>query len=315
MYPSDSLDAGRSLGITFTHGEAAIHSWKYQLKIDSRRARIHILCPSKSLLLAWWHFSKDRRDFAQQNQLVSRPHIPDLSTKEPAFAAARYANRVRIFSGGCPTFAYGRSCMRRRSSTKAEQILEGAREVFLESGYEGASTDEIVRRSNVSKATVYKYFPSKAELFEAVVSQECASQSRILAEFVQRTHDSHDPLFEIARSYVSFLLSPFAVKIYRIAVGETLRFPEIGRIFHRSGPERATKEIAAVLQTIDGLHFPDPEMAARQFVELCKADYFFEVLFDLRSRIKEEEISLSARNVADTFRKAFSASRKGRSNF
>ena len=44
---------------------------------------------------------------------------------------------------------------------KYDQVLAGAREVFLTHGFEGAAVDEIARQANVSKATLYSYFPDK----------------------------------------------------------------------------------------------------------------------------------------------------------
>lgn len=53
--------------------------------------------------------------------------------------------------------------------TTREKLLEAAEEVFATKGYYEAAVDEIVRRSNTSKGSVYFYFPSKESLFLAVV--------------------------------------------------------------------------------------------------------------------------------------------------
>src|SRR5262245_57788790 len=50
-------------------------------------------------------------------------------------------------------------------SAKRRQILDGARRVFLEHGFDGASVNDIVRATGVSKGTIYAYFPSKERLF------------------------------------------------------------------------------------------------------------------------------------------------------
>ena len=56
-----------------------------------------------------------------------------------------------------------------RKGRKVEQVLAGAREVFLRDGFEGASVDEIAKVSGVSKATLYSYFSDKRRLFQEVV--------------------------------------------------------------------------------------------------------------------------------------------------
>ena len=60
---------------------------------------------------------------------------------------------------------------------KFDQVLEGARSVFLQDGFEGASVDVIARVAGVSKATLYAYFPDKRLLFMEVAKGECQRQS------------------------------------------------------------------------------------------------------------------------------------------
>ena len=54
-----------------------------------------------------------------------------------------------------------------RKGRKFDQVLEGARSVFLADGFEGASVDQIAKVAGVSKATLYSYFPDKRLLFAA----------------------------------------------------------------------------------------------------------------------------------------------------
>ena len=59
---------------------------------------------------------------------------------------------------------------------KFEQVLDGARAVFLADGYEGGSVDAIAKAAGVSKATLYSYFPDKRLLFMEVARSECSMQ-------------------------------------------------------------------------------------------------------------------------------------------
>ena len=67
-----------------------------------------------------------------------------------------------------------------RRSPKCAQVLEGARKVFMEHGYEGASVDEIARAAGTSKATLYSYFPDKRQLFAAVMQSQCSRQGEVM---------------------------------------------------------------------------------------------------------------------------------------
>ncbi len=64
-----------------------------------------------------------------------------------------------------------------RKGRKFDQVLDGARKVFMADGFEGASVDEIARVAAVSKATLYSYFPDKRLLFMEVARTECQRQA------------------------------------------------------------------------------------------------------------------------------------------
>ena len=62
-------------------------------------------------------------------------------------------------------------------SAKRRQIIEGARAVFLAQGFDAASMSDIARKAGVSKGTLYVYFKSKEELFEAIAEEQCRMQA------------------------------------------------------------------------------------------------------------------------------------------
>ena len=55
---------------------------------------------------------------------------------------------------------------------KRQQIIDGARRVFIDMGFDAASMNDITREAGVSKGTIYVYFASKEELFEALIEEE-----------------------------------------------------------------------------------------------------------------------------------------------
>ena len=58
---------------------------------------------------------------------------------------------------------------------KRKQIIDGARRVFIDMGFDAASMNDITRAAGVSKGTIYVYFANKEELFEALI--ECERQT------------------------------------------------------------------------------------------------------------------------------------------
>ena len=121
---------------------------------------------------------------------------------------------------------------------KCAQVLEGARKVFMDRGYEGASVDEIARVAGTSKATLYSYFPDKRQLFEAVMQTQCGRTGR---SSTRRPTDEpvEVTLRRMAARFATFLFSPGAQEMFRVCIAEAGRFPELGAAFHASGPARA----------------------------------------------------------------------------
>ena len=68
-------------------------------------------------------------------------------------------------------------------SSKRRQILDGARKVFMDLGFDGASMGEIARAAGVSKGTLYVYFADKNRLFEAIVEEEALEQGEVAFNF------------------------------------------------------------------------------------------------------------------------------------
>jgi len=63
----------------------------------------------------------------------------------------------------------------RRKQARPQELLEAALALFVEKGYAATRTEEVARRAGVSKGTLYLYYPSKEELFKAVVRQSLSS--------------------------------------------------------------------------------------------------------------------------------------------
>ena len=77
-------------------------------------------------------------------------------------------------------------------SSKRRQILDGARKVFMDLGFDGASMGEIARSAGVSKGTLYVYFADKNRLFEAIVEEEALEQGKVAFNFdPERDVDDH----------------------------------------------------------------------------------------------------------------------------
>lgn len=195
-----------------------------------------------------------------------------------------------------------------RGEQKYAQVLEGAREVFLASGFEGASVDDIARVAGISKATLYRHFPDKTALFEAVAEQEFARLAAHHPDLDHAGEPLEELLVEIAKAALEFNLSPFGQAIYRISVAESERFPELGRRFYASGSGRNRARLAPVLAAaaargeLIGL---DADHASHVFFALVRAEIFHKRLFSVEPPPSPAALDAHARRAVATFLRAY----------
>jgi AcrR family transcriptional regulator len=167
-------------------------------------------------------------------------------------------------------------------SAKRRQIIEGARQVFLAQGFDGASMGEIARRAGVSKGTLYVYFASKEDLFQVVAHDECLAQAEQVFALDHGDHDVETVLRRLGTAFVKFLCRPERIAPVRTIMSISERMPDVGRKFYETGPATGMGRVAAYLeaQVIAGvLDVEDVDVAAAQFLESCMATLAKPILF------------------------------------
>jgi AcrR family transcriptional regulator len=165
---------------------------------------------------------------------------------------------------------------------KFDQVLQGARTVFMRDGFERASVDDIAKEAGVSKATLYAYFPDKRLLFLEIAKAECRRQ----AEEAEAQIDEAIPVAQVLRlaaeKLTAFLVSDFGQRIFRIAVAEAATFPALAHEFYHYGPKLVHDRIAHFLRCAvdrEELVIDDIDLAAEQFTQLCKAGIHDRLVF------------------------------------
>ncbi|MCI0599827.1 MAG: TetR/AcrR family transcriptional regulator [Beijerinckiaceae bacterium] len=178
-------------------------------------------------------------------------------------------------------------------SAKRRQILEGAREVFLSQGFDGASMGEIARKARVSKGTLYVYFDSKEELFDAIAHEVCMGQAENVFSLDPSDHDIEAVLTRLGGSFVRFLCRPGAMPPLRTVIAVSERMPDIGKKFYDSGPAEGVEKLRVYLESQAAagiLTIEDCEVAAAQFLESCVATILKPMLFNAAGAPGEERI-------------------------
>ncbi|MDL5364941.1 TetR/AcrR family transcriptional regulator [Xanthomonas sp. NCPPB 2654] len=169
--------------------------------------------------------------------------------------------------------------MKVRTEARREAIVEAARHLFQELGYERASMNELAKRLGGSKATLYGYFASKEELFSAVVR---AAATAHLSDAIQRLQspragqsDLRSMLLHFGECMLRVVSNDaIAIAVYRMVVAEAGR-SDVGQLFYQAGPSESVAAVAAVLEAAMArgeLRQSDPTIAALHFLALLTAE-------------------------------------------
>ncbi|MEU4817574.1 TetR/AcrR family transcriptional regulator [Micromonospora aurantiaca (nom. illeg.)] len=162
----------------------------------------------------------------------------------------------------------------RVAEEKRALILQAATELFLESGYDRASLARIAESAGVSKATLFKQFPTKAALFDAIVIDSWARND--VAD-VPPAGDLTAGLTVLGRHYATLLSRPEMTDLFRIVIAELPRFPELARAHFSQGKLPYFESVRTYLVTeheAGAADVDDPEMAATQFLGMI-SNYLF----------------------------------------
>jgi AcrR family transcriptional regulator len=166
-------------------------------------------------------------------------------------------------------------------SSKRRQILDGARTVFMDLGFDGASMNEIARAAGVSKGTLYVYFADKNRLFEAIVQEEALAHGQVVFNF-DPARDVETTLREFGKAYIELVCRPGGGSAIRTVMAIAERMPDVGRRYYENVLEKTINRLADYLQAHirpNDLAIEDCQLAASQFHQMCQASLFLPWVF------------------------------------
>ena len=170
----------------------------------------------------------------------------------------------------------------RGERAKRQQILDGARRMFLAQGFDAASMGAIARAAGVSKGTLYVYFKSKEELFAAIIEEQCRAQAEQIFS-LDREAAIESELQRLGEGLTGFLCRPDGVPSLRTIIAIADRMPEVGTGFYAAGPAKGIASLQRYLEdkvAAGALEPHDCEVAAAQFIEACLSTTFKPMLFN-----------------------------------
>lgn len=193
------------------------------------------------------------------------------------------------------------------TSSKQQEVLDVASEYFLTHGYEGASINAMARSSGISKESIYRYFGSKKELFEAVIDRELGEYQETLRSIDgSSAHlELREALVSVAEAILGLITTDRTLALRRLIFDEATRSPDLGQHYYHIGPERAYAKLELLFRShrVDSRF--DRKILSRHFVALIS----YRTMMERECRIMDEPSPAHIRElmerVVDDFMSAF----------
>ncbi len=192
-----------------------------------------------------------------------------------------------------------------RGQQRKVKILAAATKLFLKVGYGETSIDAIVHKSGGSKATLYSFFPTKADLFRAVVDSIVTSHEG--AE-LKSLDDVRDTLVNFAEHRLRVVFSRKHRALMGLIIAERDRFPDIARMYYERGPLRGHMLLRDYFETLIDKGLIDirsAEEASEFFRGMLMHQRYIDQLYLDAPAPSAEEVRVKARHVVDRFLEAY----------
>ncbi|MBA8815563.1 AcrR family transcriptional regulator [Microbacterium halimionae] len=185
------------------------------------------------------------------------------------------------------------------AAEKRALILRAATDLFSELGYDKTSLARVAERAGVSTATMFKQFPTKADLFEAIVLQFWAADPGA-GMSPPELGDPRVALQTLGHRYAQLLHRPGMAGLHRMVIAEAPRFPELGRVQFDLGKEpffELVRDYVESEATGGRLRVPDGVRATTEFLGMISN-------FVLWPQLLLQEWSPTDRAIAETVESA-----------
>lgn len=201
---------------------------------------------------------------------------------------------------------------------RREVLLQAAAAVFFEQGYAATSIDAIIERAGGSKRNIYNEFGNKEGLFSALVAESANTVLSNQAIEQIEGQDLEETLTAFGQRLLGLYMSPALICIYRIAITEANRFPDLVKAFYEQGPGRATSRLAEVLEAARDrgeIRTDDCLRLAGHFVGMIREN-LLQVMFGLCPPPSDEEAQQAVASAVEVFLNGVRSSQDhGRSGF
>ncbi len=192
---------------------------------------------------------------------------------------------------------------RRRKSPKRAAVIDAATEEFLSRGFAGTSMDRIAEAANVSKRTVYDHFPSKDDLFQAIVDEILQKVGEMDVHEYSPEKPLDEQLLGIGNTFANTITGRAFMKLSKVVIACFIQSPEWAHNTMKAYA-RLRRDMIAFFKAgkKDGrLKVTDAEMAAAQFCGLIKEIAFWPELMGGQKPVTTRERNLAVKRAVAMF--------------
>ena len=196
-----------------------------------------------------------------------------------------------------------------RSEQRRQKILDCAKPIFLEQGYQDTSIDQIVSAAGGSKQSIYLHFGSKQGLYEAIIHEMAKSADVGFSLEKSQYGTISSTLRDFATSYLDHVLSEDVIKLLRVIVSHSNQDKEGANIFRQFGPDEHVRQLSEYFENLNKMgqmQVPNTQLAAKQFLAMLRADMQIKALTKTNYRPTPEEIEASIDGTVNAYVKTYS---------
>ncbi len=191
---------------------------------------------------------------------------------------------------------------------KRAAILDVAKRLFSQHGFDGASMDQIAAEAGVSKLTVYSHFGDKESLFSAAIRAKCEEQLPAALFLAGLQGSLREQLTLIARAFFVLVTSEEAIAMHRMMMMPGTGDTHVRELFWRAGPQQVKDAFGEFLRSRvarDELHIPDIARAASQFFCLIKGELHMQMLCGMSCGAPVGDVERHIEATVDLFLRAY----------
>lgn len=169
----------------------------------------------------------------------------------------------------------------RRLDRRRRALVEAARYLFVEQGYEKTTLSEIVDRAGGSLATVYKLFGNKQGILEAVVFEKVSSGAALIDAAVAEGGTPAEILRRLSKRFYSHFLEPETVALVRIVIARSINDKVFARQFFEQTATRTLNALTELFRFWKASKVEmsgEPEILAELFLGLFVSDVHTEAI-------------------------------------